>query len=176
MADHYKPGDFGLPEDWEIKRSFPKANIRDDYDCSPPHSSSSGGEDPHWDGTNNRTQKNKDELYIYGDGEGGSDPTNGDFSDRLNQRRGGAVGVSFKTVADAKDHGPGTADYHIFTPNPMVSISATPRQTAQAYLGLTYDISLKGYIVPVAPNPPDTVGNIFAAQRQLISVCNSCFS
>lgn len=177
MADHSKPEDFGLSKDWEIKRSFPQANAHDPYDCSDPNAvfgASSGGEDPHWDGrTNNRTQKNKDELNIYGYGEGASDPTNGDFSDSLSSRRGGAVGVSFKTIADAKTNGPGTADYHIFTPNPMVSISATPRQTAQAYLGLTYDISLKGYIVPVAANPPDTVGNIFAAQRQLISVCNS---
>ena len=174
MADHYKPEDFGLPEGWEIKRSFPKANAHDPYECdgSTVYGAASGGENPHWDGTNNRTQKNKNEKNIYGAGEGGSDPNNGDFSDRLSTRRGQAIGISYKTVANAA-HGPGTAAYHIFTPNPMVSISATPRQSAQAYFGLTYDISLKGYIVPVADNPPDTVGNIFAAQRQLISVCNS---
>jgi hypothetical protein len=173
MADHDKPEDFNLEENWEIKRSFPKGDIHNNYDCSGPFGASDGGEDPHWDGTNNRTQKNKDRLDIYAAGEGGSDPNSGDFSDSLTTRRGAAVGLSYKGVANAQQDGPGTASNHILTPNPMVSISATPRQSAQAYLGLTYDISLKGYIVPVAANPPDTVGNIFSAQRQLISVCNS---
>ena len=180
MGDKKKPEEFNKPEDWPIRRSFPKTDIHDAYDCSPPYGEDEGGENPHWDGTNNRTQKNKDKLNIYGtDSEesDGGDPNQGDFSSTLNQRRGGAVAISWKPqplAGDSTDEtaDAGTATYHIFTPNPMVSISATPRQSAQAYFGLTYDISLKGYIVPVADNPPDTVGNIFSAQRQIISICN----
>ena len=171
MAKHKKPSEFNRGENWEIKRSFPKVNIHDNYDCSPPYGASGAGTDPHWDGTNNRTQKNKSRLYIYGNDAGGGDPNNGDFSDSLNSRRGGAVGISWKPMPTGGSDA-GTSQSHIFTPNPMVSISATPRQSSQAYFGLTYDISLKGYIVPVADNPPDTVGNIFAAQRQLITICN----
>ena len=179
MGDKKKPSELGVPEDWPIRRSFPITDAHEPYDCNQPpdaEGEEEGPSNPHWDGTNNKTQKNKDDLQIYGtasEESDGGDPNQGDFSSTLSQRRGGAVGISWKAQPSGGSDEVGTATHHIFTPNPMVSISATPRQSAQAYFGLTYEISLKGYIVPVAANAPDTVSNIFAAQRQIITICNA---
>jgi hypothetical protein len=95
------------------------------------------------------------------------DPSTGSIASTLSQRRGAAVALSSLPVTGSL-----TPTYHIPNPVPQISISASTKRNKQATFGTDYSITLTGHLVPSNSRPTATVGAIFAAQRQLISVLN----